>query len=112
MWHADILRKKPKAQSYYTDPPCWLNSVPPRAMRDAAPWVLAHDSPPLQHVHGPIALLVSGAWQQCPAHRRAVAPKACRGAIVPPHSDRRQSSLSQMLAPSPSLTITCPGHSF
>ena len=37
------------------------NSVPRRAMRDAAPWVLAHDSPPLQHVHGPIALLVSGA---------------------------------------------------
>ena len=46
---------------HFIDPPCWLNSVPPRAMRDAAPWVLVHDSPPLQHVHGPIALLVSGA---------------------------------------------------
>ena len=62
MLHANIIAYlTPQLPGISSDPPSWLNSVPPRAMRDTAPWVLAHDSPPLQHVHGPIALLVSGA---------------------------------------------------
>ena len=45
----------------------------------------------------------------CPHRARA---RAVAAASPSADSDRGQSSLSQMLAPSPSLTITCPGHSF